>query len=426
MEIVRENDRFRRECMLTEQQKKIIEHAYTTVPFYINLARERNLNYKDFKDWEDIPVVKKEDLVFQTDSFLSSDYIMKYLSNELIYTHTSGSTGDCKNIYWSQEDMNYSLSTLWLRRRRYYGINPHDRHCYFFTTRRFGKMDQEIEDKGFALGFCKSNLSEEKLISIWKKMSEFQPVWLNLQPSIAILLANVVQKKKLQDISSLRYIELTGEMLLPEMKTYIENAFHAKAVNQYGSVEMNSIAFECPEGQLHCLEENCHIEILASQGRELKSGSEGEIYVTTLTNYAMPLIRYQLGDRGSLSEINCPCGGCRKVLRLTAGRSTDYITDEEGNQINAYIFIRAVENVNCIVEHAILQFQIFQKTKDKFLVKFVVDEEISKQEIERLFLENLWQDSLENVTYEFQYDSELLPDNQSGKLSWFINEYDGQ
>lgn len=103
--------------MFTTQQKKIIEHAYTTVPFYMSLARERNLNYKEFRDWEDIPVVRKQDLVFHTDSFISTNYISQYLSGELLCTHTSGSAGDCKNIYWNKEDMNRSLSTLWLRRR---------------------------------------------------------------------------------------------------------------------------------------------------------------------------------------------------------------------------------------------------------------------------------------------------------------------
>jgi phenylacetate-CoA ligase len=255
---------------------------------------------------------------------------------------------------------------LWIKRKRYYDINPHDRYCYFYTGRRVGETDIEIEEGGFALGFCKCNLTDEKLVHIWEKMREFGPVWMNLQPSMAILLCRVIEKNGLDPIPTLRYVETTGEMLFPHMRKYIQEKMNVVTADQYGCNELNSLAFECPKGHLHCMEENVVIEILDEQGDPLPDGEEGEIVVTSLSNFAMPLIRYKIGDRGCFLKEACFCDDPGKVLKLTTGRSNDWVVDREGNLLNAYIFVRCVENINRIYEHAILQFQVIQHAVDKF------------------------------------------------------------
>ena len=403
--------------MFTQRQWKMIEHAYTTVPFYINLQHIKGIDYRDFKSWDDIPVTTKEDLVLNEDSFISSNAIIRCMQDDLICCHTSGSTGESKNIYWSNEDMNYSLSPLWLKRKRYYGINPHDKHCYFFTTRSYGREDVPIEDKGYALGFNKCNLSEERLKEIWKTMQEFSPVWMNLQPSIALLLCDVVKKNDLGRIPSLRYMEVTVEMLTTDMRAYIENTLQVKVVNQYGTIEMNSIAFEYPDGTMRCMNENCYLEVLDSKNRSVSANTTGNLCVTTLTNYSMPLIRYKMDDIGSLAY-----DGNTKTLTLLSGRSSEYAVDSEGNKINVYVFARAVENVNCLMEHSIIQFQIIQRDVDSFLVRIVLDEDYREEEIVDAFLDNIWQDSLREAEFTFEFTDKMFPSEETGKHKWFINE----
>lgn len=408
--------------MFTEKQRKIIQHAYQTVPFYMNRSREMGLDCETFEHFTDIPVVAKEDLVLRNDSFISAGYMAEYLQGKLLQTHTSGSTGKCANIFWNLKECRRSLLPLWIRRKKFYDINPHDRHCYFYTGRNVGETDMEGEEGGFALGFCKSNLTDEKLADIWEKMRAFKPVWMNLQPSMAMLLCRVIEKYGLNSIPTLRYIETTGEMLFPYMRKYIQDTLNVVIADQYGCNELNSLAFECPNGYLHCMEENAVIEIVDRQGKPVPDGEEGEIVVTSLNNYAMPLIRYRIGDRGRFLKKVCTCGDGGRVLELTTGRSNDWVIDREGNLLNAYIFARCVENVNKIYEHAVLQFQVIQHAVDDFTIKLVLDEECEPDEICGYFMENLWQGTLAGADFKLQLYPELIPEERSGKLKWFISE----
>lgn len=412
------------EQIILKKTKKVLQHAYETVPFYMELCRKQKIEYGLFESWKDIPIVEKEDLVLQNDSFISVQYLPIYLQGKLLYTHTSGSTGKCANVYWGLADCRRSLLPLWVKRKKYYNINPHDKYCYFFTARNIGQTDVETENRGFALGFCKSNLNDEKLITIWKTMKAFGPIWLNLQPSMAMLLCRVVEKYKLGAIPTLRYVETTGEMLFPYMRQYIKDVLNVTIADQYGCNELNSLAFECPNGQLHVMEKNAVIEILDGKGNSVSDGHEGDLCVTTLTNYAMPLIRYRLGDRGRFSTKKCTCGNTGKILELTTGRSNDLVIDRDGNLLNAYIFARCVENVNKVEEHAVLQFQVIQHSIDDFTINLVLDDDCEPDTICNYFIENLWQSSLIGANFRIQLHSELFPEPQSGKLKWFINEMD--
>lgn len=408
--------------MITEKQRKIIQHAYQTVPFYMNRSREMGLDCGKFERFEDMPVVTKEDLVLWNDSFISAGYMAEYLQGKLLQTHTSGSTGKCANIFWHLKECRRSLLPLWIRRKRFYNINPHDRHCYFYTGRNVGETDMEIEEGGFALGFCKSNLTDKKLADVWERMRAFKPVWMNLQPSMAMLLCRVIEKYGLNSIPTLRYVETTGEMLFPHMRKYIQEKLNVAIADQYGCNELNSLAFECPNGYLHCMEENAVVEILDGQGNPVPDGEEGEIVVTSLNNYAMPLIRYRIGDRGRILQKACPCGDSGRVLELTTGRSNDWVIDRDGNLLNAYIFARCVENVNKIYEHAVLQFQVIQHAVDDFTINLVLDEECEPDEICGYFMENLWQGTLTGADFKLQLYPELIPEEKSGKLKWFVSE----
>lgn len=410
--------------LILDRRIEMLQHAYETVPFYMELCRNKGVGYTTFKNWEEVPITKKEDLVLHNDSFISAQYVPLYLQGKLIQCHTSGSTGECADIFWSVPDCKRSLLPLWIKRKKYYNINPHDKYCYFFTGRNIGQTDIETEDRGFAYGFCKSNLSDEKLADIWEKMREFEPVWMNLQPSMAMLLCRVIEKYQLEYIPSLRYVETTGEMLFPYMRQYIKDILHVVVADQYGCNELNSLAFECPNGHLHCMEKNAVIEILDEKGHRLSDGQEGEIFVTTLNNYAMPLIRYRIGDRGRIISEKCTCGDKGRILELTTGRSNDLVLDRDGNLLNAYIFARCVENVNRSYEHAVLQFQVIQHDVEDFTIHLVLDDEYDPDQISGCFMENLWQTSLMGAKFRFQLHSNLLPETETGKLRWFVNEMD--
>lgn len=356
------------------------------------------------------------------------------LQNKLLHAHTSGTTGKCADIYWSMSECKRSLLPLWMARRTYYNIVPGDKYCYFYSARKIGAVDDEIEENGSSLGFCKSNLNEQKLINIWNRMKEYKPVWINAQPSELFLLCKTIEKNNLDIIPTLRYIESTGEMLFPNVRRYIEDILGLHIVNQYGCYEMNSIAYECPCGNLHCFETNVKVEVLDDEDRQLEEGMEGQLCVTTLNNFAMPMIRYKVGDFGRIVPGTCKCGAKSKIIELASGRSNDFVTDREGNKLSAFIFVRCVENVNRMYEHAILQFQVVQNDFNEFEVILVIDKEFNFNGIADCFMNNLWQDSLRNAQFKFYPSLYCMYEHKKNMVrrmeylieNCYINEADGK
>lgn len=125
--------------MFTKRQREIVEHAYKTTKFYKKL--ENKLEWDNIKGMEDFPFTCKDNLVLQNEEFISDCYVAHYIQQKLINSHTSGSTGKCANVIWSVQDCRKSLLPLWLKRKKYYNVNPHDKYCYFFTTRYNGLIN---------------------------------------------------------------------------------------------------------------------------------------------------------------------------------------------------------------------------------------------------------------------------------------------
>ena len=67
-------------------------------------------------------------------------------------------------------------------------------------------------------------------------------------------------------------------------------------------------------GNMHIYEENVYIEIVNKKGDILDYNQSGEIVVTGINLYAMPFIRYRLGDSGSVEISNCKYGNSAKIL----------------------------------------------------------------------------------------------------------------
>lgn len=406
--------------------EKIVVSAYTEVPFYMNLLYECNKDIEDIldEDFGNLPFTEKNKIVEYSGDVISARYIPKYLSKELLFSRTSGSTGKYMDIYWAKDDFTKSMLPLWIMRKKYYGILPTDRMCSFYTIQETDiKYEQDEYREEYAWIFSKVNLSTARIIEIYKKMCEFKPKWLILQPSIAVLFCQYIKDNSLSGLDSIEYIEFNGEILTEEVRKLTKETFGCNIANQYGANEFNSIAYECPYGNMHIMDSNVYVEVIDEDGKAVTDKS-GELCVTTLTNNAMPLIRYKIGDVGVISERKCECGNCSKVISLMSGRKNDFVICEDGTRITSYVFVRAIDNVNFIMDGVIKQFNIVQKGINKFTVKFVVDEDENIYQLEEIFKKSVLEDRLADAEYEFEYFERLLPDERTGKLRYFMREMD--
>jgi phenylacetate-CoA ligase len=162
-----------------------------------------------------------------------------------------------------------------------------------------------------------------------------------------------------------------------EMRTTIERVFGAPVFDRYGSREVGDIACENGDGGGLLVSPLTHfLEVIGPDGQPVKSGTPGELVVTLLTNYSMPLIRYRIGDAGTLGEPS----GALAWPRLTEviGRVTDIFYTASGDQVYGGYFTRQFYG-----QHWVAQFQVVQEQYDHVVVRVVPAEAIESATIQQ-------------------------------------------
>ena len=131
-----------------------------------------------------------------------------------------------------------------------------------------------------------------------------------------------------------------AEALLPHDRQAIALAFGPQIFETYGSRETMLVAAECEiHDGMHLSDENLLVEI-ARDGRPVSDGEPGDVLITDLHNYGMPLIRYANGDLATMaSDGGCACGrGLRKLARVE-GRTSDTLRDANGDPVPGMVII---------------------------------------------------------------------------------------
>lgn len=397
---------------MKDKAKQMAKYAYENVPFYQDMKEALE------EDFSNYPIITKKNLQERAGQSLSPEYILHLLREELQTVYTSGSSGRCLEILWHPAQLKKSNLMLWYLRYRYYNISPKQPYCFFYTTRYINGEIPKEDRNGMGLGFSKHNLSERRLLEIYERLLEYEPVWMFGQPSMFVLLLQVAQKNELPRIKTLQYIELTGEYLFEKTRKSIEDFYGCSVANQYGCYEVNSIAYECPHGAMHVMDDNVFVEVI-DENEKAVYDKEGSVCITSLQNRAMPFIRYRLDDIGVLHPAEpCKCGRCTKTLQIKKGRSNDYVINRDGTRLHADIFSHAVDEMN-LMGNAILQFQVVQEDYEVFRVRLVMDEE--GDDIEEEFMQALG-DFVQGRQIFIEYAENLLVDEQTGKLAWFTTK----
>ena len=110
------------------------------------------------------------------------------------------------------------------------------------------------------------------------------------------------------------------------------------------------------------------------------SGERGEIVYTGLYNYAMPLIRYEVGDIGIPSDESCSCGRGLPLMKSVEGRSDDFIILPSGKMISPIILALVMKH-----SHGVLEYQIVQEKLDHVTVYAVISESIDEKDLDVVY-----------------------------------------
>lgn len=375
----------REEYKLFQERRRdeIVRFHLENNAFYCKKVGEKN-----FHSFDKLPIMTKKDFQVPLENILSKGFSKEncYISN------TSGSTGI--PLYFAKDKESHAFThAIIMDCYAQWGITPSSKQARFYGIPLSGKSRYVELLKDFLLNrkrFPVFNLSDERLASYLEDFKKIKFEYIYGYTSAIVQFAKYLLSRKivLKDIcDSLKCCIVTSEVCTEEDKVIMSKAFAVPIVKEYGASETSILAFEYPGIGWKIIDDNTYIEIVDNNGNSLPLGSEGRILVTSLSNKAFPVIRYEIGDLGILEE-----KGGILLLKSLLGRVSDMVKLPSGKiaaGLTFYYVSRSIlENLGIIKEFIIKQTAI-----DTFVFEVVMDRDFTKTEI--VFLEKQMDEYLE-------------------------------
>ena len=364
-----------------QRLKQLVRHAYDNVPYYRCIFDERALKPNDIECSEDLaklPVLTKQLIRSNFDDLMAGGLSGK----ERIQHATSGSTGEPLVFYTVRDDLNWGSAAL-QRAYEWTGYEIGDKCVSVWRRYSYKPMVnfREAAAKFFEriLFFDVEKVSTENMPFFAKKLKHFQPEFIRGYPSSIYLLARVIEREGKPRVRP-KAIITAGEQLYDYQRELFWKVFACETYSCYGSWEVPAIASECSEHcGYHIAAENVIVEAVNDKGKPVPVGSEGKILVTSMHNYAMPFIRYDIGDVGEISDKACSCGRGLPLLAKLSGRTTDIILTRSSGAIPGIALPRTF-----LAHLGIDQWQIVQENYQKVVVKVVLEKECPQERMDEL------------------------------------------
>lgn len=357
------------------QLRRIAAHAAATTPYYRNLFRQSRIDADRLTpaDLLRIPTLTKAIIRERGEELLSSSF----RGAPLITKKTSGSTGvplqvrlDAAGLAWKRAaTLLADEDSGWRRGQpiaKAWG-NP--------EYRRFGLkgwLRNALYERAIHLDTLK--MDDAAIDRFIDRLQTRMPGLLFGHAHSVYLVARRCRDRGIEPARPAGII--TTAMALHDFeRQMIQDVFRCPVTNRYGCEEVSLIACECPaHAGMHINVDSVFVEILDGD-RPAEPGQPGDVVITDLSNFAMPLIRYRVGDVARWSAGECPCGRAAPRLASVDGREADYVVTPSGHYVSG---VSLTENFATLVP-GIAQLQIIQDEVDAFRFRIVRGPEFAGQ-----------------------------------------------
>lgn len=392
-----------------EKLQKTLKIAYNNIPFYRKLFDESNIEINNLRlpeDFEAFPILDK-DTIRVNYSDIVNQKIKKRISKEL----TSGSSGNPLTVVKDRDKSAYARAVMY-RCYNQYGIEIGHKQARFWgipTSPKYIFKEKFKDEIANRIRLSAFDIHEKSLVDFTDKIKKFKPRYFYGYPSVLHKFATWILDKG-HDLKELNLLAIitTGEVLYNFQRQAIETAFKCKVVNEYGCTEIGILAFECSEGNLHIMADNVYLETVSSN----KSKITSQIIATELNNEYNPLIRYNIGDMGVISECSCSCGINFPVISSLAGRDSTFIVTPDDRYINDAI-------LEYTFAQGIKQFRAVQNSRDSLDIKIVRRPELADRTMDE-YKKKLVKYLGTSIKIQYEFVPDIEPE-KSGKLRYFIS-----
>lgn len=360
---------------LIERLSALVDHAYESTAFYRRVYAAAGFRPGDIRtldDFKALPVIEKSDLR----SIADSERIDQRGAPNLYTSRTSGSSGAPLNVAYSDDQYVMSMSNYIWQMELALGkpLDP-ERWIYNIHHARWWLSSVLGRYRTFAVNDL------PPLDALKQHLQQLRPQVIVALPSyVAALAAAQV------DLASygVEAITTNSEQSLPEERRQYERQFGMPVRDEYSSVELEQIAFECSCGRYHIFEDNVYVETIDTDEHGV-----GAIVGTSLYAAHMPMIRYNQGDLGVLATSPCLCGAQTDALEHIHGRRNASFVTRDGRVVPSASILGIVDDFLVRFGSGVETYRLYQTSVDELTLyhtgsSLCADVRAMTQQLERL------------------------------------------
>lgn len=413
--------------------RKILNYAYSHSEYYRQAFQAAGITAEniDITPLKDFPTIDKQALLSHFDEIITvpditQDELRRFDENsekdrrafkgKYHIVHSSGSTG--KPGYFVYDNNAWSIMLIGIIRAALWGMSmpqilkllaDKPRIAYIAATDgRYGGA-MAVGDGIDGVGALQIYLDVKTPLSEWvERIREFRPNMIIGYPSAVKILGELAENGDVE--LNITRVITCGEPLGANMRRYLESVFDTEVINFYGASESLALGVESdPEEGMILFDDMNVIEV-----------QDGNMYLTSLYNFAQPIIRYCLTDSLTLQSADERCPFTRAVGLL--GRSEDILWFEDSAGNREFLHPLAVEGF-CI--EGLMDYQFVQLRDNAFEMRAQVSAESSQSDISSEIIERmktvLNEKHLDFVKFYVKFVDEILPEQSTGKKRLIIS-----
>lgn len=356
-----------------ERVRRLVEHAYATVPFYRGAMDGRGLQPADIRTAADLallPVIDGRDLAEDPSRFLSTA-----VSEEpLLELMTSGSSGYAKRILWDRPAV-FRARAAGLRHRSVLASLLGRRHgVRIVNVTRSGGTEDVVRAFHAAHSWLPSFLDqapvqispEDSFEHAVERINAYRPAVIQgFGAYIGAIYRWGVQRDRY--VFAPQVVCYNSEVLPAHDRHLLESVFGIRVISLYQACEALRIGFQCEKNLgLHVSVDQTDVRIADADGSTLPPGARGRVLISNLINRATVLLNYAIGDMGAMAAEPCACGRTLPVLASLDGRADDTIALPGGEIAHESVLLSALYAVP-----GVSRVQIIQESRERLRVRVV-------------------------------------------------------
>lgn len=298
-----------------------------------------NDQIKNLDDLELIPIIRKSDLIEKQNQ--SPPFAKLNVSAIKNFNHIYRSPGP---IY----DLDGYSNNWWRFARALHaaGFRHGDivQNCFSYHFTPAGAMFEEAAKILKCTVFPAGGENSDLQLEVMRDIST--TAYVGVPDFLKIILEKADENKIL--LPHLNKAMVTGGPLFPEVAQYFKDR-NIQAMQCYGTADLGLVAYEGAENDGMIIDEDVILEIVKpGTGKRVQDGEVGEVVVTVLNNYELPIIRFATGDLSAIMEGISITGRTNKRIKGWMGRA-DQTTKVRGmfvqpSQINKILESLKINN----------------------------------------------------------------------------------